>query len=65
MKILKLISVFIGCIPLFIAIDFLISIAISGTYNSDNVVLNSTAYAFASTCIYGYRLYHKSKLQKS
>lgn len=61
MKILKLFLIFIGSIPIYISINYLLSIIIYGTFTTENLILNSTSYAVAITCIAGYKLFKKSQ----
>ncbi len=60
-KIVKLVIIFIVCMPFYVCIDFITSILISGKFDMKNAFIYSTAFAFAWTSIVGYRWFKSYK----
>lgn len=58
-KILKLIVIFIACIPFYIFVDFISSTLITGKYDIENAFVNSTPFAVTWTAIVGYKWFKK------
>lgn len=60
-KILKLIIIFIACIPFYIAVQYIFSKLITGNFNMEEAFLYSTSFAFAWTSLVGYRWFKEMK----
>lgn len=63
-KILKLIIIFIACIPFYIAVQFIYSKLITGNFNMEEALMYSTSFAFAWTSIVGYKWFKVSNRKK-
>lgn len=60
-KIIKLIIIFIACIPFYILIDFISCMLITEGFSVENAFRNSTAFAVTWTGIIGYKWFKKEK----
>ena len=54
-KIIKLIAIFIGSIPFYFVVNYLINLLFNDTFNLKNTIIGSTAFAFAMTALTAYR----------
>lgn len=63
-KILKLIIIFIACIPFYVLVNFISSMLITGKFNMEDALLYSTSFAVTWTSIVGYKWFKDSKREK-
>lgn len=63
-KIIKLIIIFIACIPFYILLNFISSRLITGKFNLEDAFISSTAFAVSWTSIVGYKWFKDSKKEK-
>lgn len=63
-KIIKLIIIFIACIPFYILMDYISSMLITGKFDMGDAFVSSTAFAVAWTGIVGYRWFKAPKREK-
>ena len=62
-KILKLIAIFIGSIPFYFVVNYLIGLLFNDTFNLKSTIIGSTAFAFAMTASTAYRWFKSAEKQ--
>lgn len=63
-KIIKLIGIFVACIPFYILMHYISSMLITGKFDMGDAFMYSTSFAVAWTSIVGYRWFKASKREK-
>lgn len=60
-KILKLLLIFIGSFPVYMLVDFILSMLIKGTFDTEDLLFRASPFAISYTCIAAYRLFRSPK----
>ena len=63
-KIFKLLLIFIGSFPVYMLVDFILSMLIKGTFDTEDLLFRASPFAISYTCIAAYSLFRPAKNKK-